>query len=273
LVESWDGRGWKIERAPSPSFGGALQSVSCPSAVSCIAVGQQPTGALAERWNGRGWTLLSAARRGLSPRALGDLSQVSCAAATFCIAVGDYKLINDDSGTSWPLAERWNGHRWKVTPASKLPGFLTGVSCSSARACTAVGESDAGHRAGSLVERWNGARWTIQPTPAPPTPPNAIRTPVTGLYAVSCRSPSACVAVGSIRTVTFDHTSPRPPQNVEIPFAEQWDGAGWAVQPTPSLTSPISSLHGLACTSTIFCLAVGYSGSASSNSTLVEGYG
>ena len=116
------------------------------------------------------------------------------------------------------------------------------------------------------IDLAEAASWSVEPSS---TPSGSVYTT---LESASCVSPTA-LAVGSLQTVTFDHTSRRPPQNVEIPFAEQWDGPWWAVQPTPSLTSPISSLPGLACTSTIFCLAVGYTGTASSNSTLVEGYG
>jgi hypothetical protein len=52
LIERWNGTAWRVE--PSPSIGRAstLDSVSCPSATSCTAVGSLILG-----WNGLTWTV------------------------------------------------------------------------------------------------------------------------------------------------------------------------------------------------------------------------
>jgi hypothetical protein len=64
---------------------------------------------------------------------------VSCPTDRMCVAVGESSFAT----TGTMLAERWNGHTWSVTRLARPPGatnrFLTGVSCTSARACTAVG--------------------------------------------------------------------------------------------------------------------------------------
>src|SRR5262249_59242047 len=89
------------------------------------------------------------------------------------------------------LAEAWNGTTGKLqtTPslAGTLWGGLTGVSCSAARACEAVGDSSAG----TLAEVWNGTAWKLQTTP---NPAGALFSELTG---VSCSAASACEAVGS----------------------------------------------------------------------------
>ena len=81
------------------------------------------------------------------------------------------------------------------------PSVLQGVSCTSATACTAVG--DYVNRDGTqvtLAERWNGTSWTIQSTPNPTGAQYAGWTAT--LQGVSCTSATACTAVG---------TTPPPP--------------------------------------------------------------
>ena len=62
---------------------------------------------------------------------------VSCPASQLCVAVGNA------SGNDPMLAAQWNGSQWSVMqvplPAGAASGGLTGVSCTSATACTAVG--------------------------------------------------------------------------------------------------------------------------------------
>ncbi|HEV2361100.1 MAG TPA: hypothetical protein VGS21_05315 [Acidimicrobiales bacterium] len=59
LAEVWNGSTWVVHQAikPSTSTGAFLDSVSCPSATACMAVGTYyaPDKSLAETWNGRYW--------------------------------------------------------------------------------------------------------------------------------------------------------------------------------------------------------------------------
>jgi hypothetical protein len=70
------------------------------------------------------------------------------------------------------LAEVWNGTSWAIQATPNPTGvkgtFLSGVSCKSAAACTAVGdyENSAGSYA-PLAEAWNGTSWAIETTPNP----------------------------------------------------------------------------------------------------------
>ena len=93
------------------------------------------------------------------------LAAISCPARLMCVAVG-----TTGNGPKM-LAEKWNGRSWSVMrlaqPTGATGAGLTGVSCTSARACTAVGYDSGPNLGGTLAERWNGSTWRIQPTPSP----------------------------------------------------------------------------------------------------------
>jgi hypothetical protein len=162
FAERWDGTDWMIEPTPSPSDAGnsELDTVSCPSATVCIAVGfKTPVGggmgrALAEAWDGTSWKML--------PTPVGTgLESVWCISATACTAVGTNGV--------YALAERWDGSSWTVEPAPSPGGsngtYLDGVSCTSMTACTAVGASNTGSwlsriPEAPLAERWDGSEWS-----------------------------------------------------------------------------------------------------------------
>ena len=131
--------------------------------------------------------------------------------------------------------------RWVIqsTPNPSRTSFLDGVSCSSRKACTAVGAYQTGSGAfKTLAERWNGRNWIRQPTPNP-----AGLSPE--MVAVSCPRATYCVAVGS----TGDGLKT---------LAEQWNGRRWAVQ--ASGTGGVGWLTGVSCISPSVCEAVGFSG-------------
>ena len=87
--------------------------------------------------------------------------------ASACTAVGTYI---DKAGDLVTLAERWDGTSWAVQTTPNPPGAtgisLSGVSCASARACTAVGayEDSAGDGL-SFAERWTGGAGRSRPPP------------------------------------------------------------------------------------------------------------
>ena len=96
-----------------------------------------------------------------------------CTAANACTAVGFFSRAGAGGDTA-ALVERWNGATWTIqstpNPSGAASIGLSGVSCSSANACTAVGSFSRASSGGdytALVERWNGATWTIQSTPHP----------------------------------------------------------------------------------------------------------
>jgi len=272
LAERWNGSRWAVQKTPNPggsvggsSYGTVLSGVSCPSASSCTAVGYYNTPAhvyphtLVEHWNGSRWAVQSTSHSPFDSW----LTAVSCSSASACTAVG---VVDNGSGQGdgLTLAERWNGNSWAVqaipTPGGLRASYLNGVSCPTARACTAVGYyyakgGSAGRR--PLAERWNGSKWIVQPMRAPQG--SGLGTVLSG---VSCPSASACTAVGYYDNSSF----------VDFTLAEHWNGSSWAHQSTPNPgRSSGSHLYGVSCPSATVCTAVGQYGSGI-GVTLAEHY-
>ena len=252
LAARWNGMRWRIQPTvlPTGAKSGSLAGVSCSSATACTAVGSTPgktadTGAnLAEVWNGTRWRVQAVPAPRGSTSSL--LSGVSCTSPSACTAVGNYSTA---SGPVLAMAARWNGSRWAIQsvprPAGASSDDLTGVSCSAARACTAVGYQDDGSAGTRLfAAAWNGTTWHIQTVPLPHASPGGM------LAAVSCTSPRACTATGA----NFTGTAPT--------LAVRWNGTHWRVQPTPNPPNVSTSreevtLNAVSCTSATACTATG----------------
>jgi hypothetical protein len=270
LAEHWNGSTWTVQATPklSGSLDADLSAVACPSATSCIAVGQNTNSsdlavALAEHWNGSTWATQTVPNP--SDAAAGsNLSGISCTSATSCTAVG-YQLVN--GGEQKPLAEHWNGSSWKIQatpiPSDSVESQLDAVSCSSATSCTAVGLFSGPAYLVLLAEHWNGRTWVVQNAPNP----NGANPPsdsVSALIGVSCSSATSCTAVGFA-----DPTSGTASQVL----AEHWNGSTWTIQATPNPAgTDQDSFNAVSCVSSTACTATGTAGIAvnSQNSTLAE---
>jgi hypothetical protein len=252
LSERWDGTRWSLLKTPNPVHLGRLLSVSCTSASACVAVGgaNNDRKTLAEVWDGTSWKIQPTPSTAHAD--VDVLAGVSCTSPSACTAVGEF-----GHGRQVSLAQRWDGTSWKVQPTPNPPPtgnivYLTGVSCTSGTACTAVGSFfSLSGPGGTLAEVWDGTSWSIQPTPALPDNP--------GLGDVSCKSANACIAVGSASDT----------------LAEVWDGTAWSVDPTPpsppSLAGIGGQFEGVSCTSATSCTAVGgWSNSGEGELTLAE---
>ncbi len=136
------------------------------------------------------------------------------------------------------------GSSWTVVP-SPSPGtnsnFLTGVSCTSAAFCMAVGYTGDSSSAQTLIEQWNGSPWSVVPSPNVGSDNNQLTS-------VSCTSKTFCMAVGYAGNPVYPQT-----------LIEQWDGSSWSVVSSPS-PGRQNYLEGVSCTSTTFCATVGMSG-------------
>ena len=198
---SWSGLPARRARDRPTRSSSGLQGVSCPSANACVAVGGDSGAAVAERWNGRTWSIQP------TPSARNEYVQLQAAACTSpagCTAVGHLS-------TNRTLAERWDGRKWSIQrtsqPHGAIKASLAGISCGAPRACTAVGSyTTALGRERPLAERWNGRKWSIQPTPIPAGATSSKLT------SVSCASPTACTAVG-----WYD-----APSGDELTLVERW---------------------------------------------------
>ena len=170
---------------------------------------------------------------------------MSCVTARNCLAVGiDYNAL---SGAGGPLAETWNGTRWR-TVGVKLPrgataGVLRGVSCVSAARCVAVGWFSGKGKEFALADTWNGKAWTPAQLPAP----GGADASLSG---VSCKSAASCVAVGSYARV-----------GPAAPLAEIWNGKRWTPARPPASGGglAITGLDAVSCASPARCAATGVS--------------
>jgi len=256
LAETWNGKTWTPGRParPTGSTGGQLDNVSCRTAKSCVAVGSYytPSGsaALAETWNGASWTLA----RPPEPKGsvTGELLKVSCPSARYCLAVG----IADSNTAESALSDRWNGQSWTRLPvqppaSAKHDADLTGVSCTSAENCVAVG-ADAARAGGgvtSFSEFWNGRAWSAGTI----SWPKGVSHPF--LVAVSCGSAKSCVAVGSVDANFNDggHTGQAA--------ATAWNGKSWTAGKVAAPGKGKASLFNeVSCPAVADCVAVGQLG-------------
>ena len=221
----------------------------------------------------------------------GAFSGVSCPAANACTAVG---TTEPEGGPTLPLTEGWNGSTWSLeaNPAGGATGaLLYGVSCPVPDDCLAVGDAGPSH-ADTYAEAWNGSGWSILPIPSK----HSGAFVADSLPGISCRSPSACVAVGDMtnsagtvgkllaeRWNGTHWTLMHPPGSVRGSFArtraprrrrasrsgalaippvwgqtliERWNGHSWKREPGPASVKK-GYLSSISCTSASACTAVG----------------
>jgi hypothetical protein len=173
MAERWNGKAWRIQAIPQPAKRTWFFGVSCSAARACTAVGYQNNGTgdaqpFAEAWNGTQWHALTVPLPHGAPG--GAFSAVSCTSPGACTATG-----TSFSATAPTLAERWNGKRWRIQPTPNPANYSTsfgevaldGVSCASAKACTASGEYSPGGTAAYFLEAWNGKSWRLVTAPVP----------------------------------------------------------------------------------------------------------
>ena len=273
---------WTWVASPVPTSGlspplvdhGAVQllGVSCPSAISCVAVGSYENSKNSDNFefsteglietgtlSAGGWTWVPATAPISEVSPPSDafrqvaLESVSCPTPAACVAVGEYydSAGNADglietgtlSAGAWTWVDVTAPDSGLTPPVSPALVELRDLSCASVTLCVAVGSYDRTTGDNGLVETGtqSGDVWTW-------TPANA---PSTGL-SLSCGSATACTALGT-------------PGPGEIASGALSAGAQtWAVasastgslDPTAA-TSPDVSLLGVACRPVTACVAVG----------------
>jgi hypothetical protein len=135
------------------------------------------------------------------------------------------------------------GSTWSIVPSPNKGSTdqLAGLSCISSAFCVAVGYyTNSSNLPFTLIESWNGTRWTIMPSPNKGDDGGVLR-------AVSCALPTSCEAVGDYGTASGKVGT----------LGESWNGTSWSVSPTPSPSKRLSSLIGVTCTASSYCVAVG----------------
>jgi hypothetical protein len=247
LAEQWNGSTWTVMTSPSTTgwANPSLESVSCASTTSCVAVGhgRAITGeSLVERWDGVAWSITPIAK-GVGWTET-SFYGVSCPSTTSCWAVGFYQEVAFAALRT--LIEHWDGTSWSIVPSPSptgaLPAGLARVSCASLTNCIAVGSYSPPIGGGfkTLIERWNGSAWSTV------TSPNAQSTRSI-LSDVSCASATNCVAVGHYFNGSTGKT-----------LSERWTGTKWSVVATPNPAGSTDSwLKGVSCPTPTTCFAVG----------------
>ena len=142
LIVRWSGSGanppWSLQ-TPAQGGAGMLRAVSCSTATSCVAVGNDFTEPSAlpiiEAWNGSSWASKTPAQPQYQQLGPAWLDDISCLSANYCRAVG----VSHNGFRAVPLAEVWNGSAWQV---DALPQQVDdsvaeplGVSCLPLRGC------------------------------------------------------------------------------------------------------------------------------------------
>ena len=242
--------GWSMQAPPEPA--GADDShpydFSCDrdpqSTNHCTAAGVSVDGGvetpLLARWEGGRWALQAAVipRDAVESRFQG----ITCPSETVCVAAGSYTTATNEVS----LAERWNGTSWSVQrtvdPAGATTTKLHDVSCWISSTCTAVGYAVVGSVRSAIAQRWDGSTWTLQSIPLPA---GALASQ---FNAVTCRSNTFCVAVGSYVDRSGRVTG----------LGAFWDGTSWSA---PAIPSPAGIggeyLTGVSCLDSDTCIAVG----------------
>ena len=188
LVATLQDSTWSFTPLPLPAglpagFYEQLNSVSCVSTSSCVAVGS----GYAEILSGGTWQPVTTLGSGPFP----SLSSVSCTSAKFCVAVG-----SDDPNTGHPVIATLSGSTWStLTPSTPVNA---GVSCPTPLYCLAVGNG-VPSGGGLQAEVYDGSSWSTTTLPIPSgvtTDQNELGGgPM--LNSVSCWAASECLIGGS----------------------------------------------------------------------------
>jgi len=135
LIEHWNGQLWSVVPSPSPgSVDNRLEGVAAIGRNDAWVVGHQTNDGtsarrpLAERWNGKRWTVVAA------PPMAAQFTDVATSAHHAAWGVGYFE--EDPRGEG--LIEHWTGSEWIVSPP--IRGVISGVSSDvSGRLLWAVG--------------------------------------------------------------------------------------------------------------------------------------
>jgi hypothetical protein len=221
FAESLDGETWSaLPLASSPGTSGALTSVSCSSASTCVAVGSQAphddpsaTMPLIETFERTSW-MRAAVPTAVAGR--GVLYDVACVPNGPCVAVGSTEaqrnagaLVLSSSGMTWRLDAAAMATRGDLS--------LTTVACADATSCFVAGTSLAslGASPEEIVARVGATTWMKLGV----VPSSAI------IDAIACGTTWGCLLVGSRTSDSLGNTTA---------VVASLAGGIWTIEPTPT---------------------------------------
>ena len=169
-------------------------------------------------------------------------SQALLAAITCGIALAGAAVVISSNSTASAASSPWSLQGIPSVSGNTPNAQFEDVSCPTISFCMAVGRylgTDGVQR--TLAEKWTGGSWhTVSSA-------NPAGAQVSELGSVSCLSATACEAVGgsgglSARSQTL--------------LAERWNGTAWTIVPIQKPGS--TTLDGLSCATSSFCVTVGF---------------
>lgn len=232
-----------------------LNSVTCPTATACTAVGSYTGSAgyqgLLVAKSGSTWTAKQApVPKGAPADPFTDITDVSCFSASVCAAIGSY---TDSSGNTQGVLLTGSGSFWKAVKAPLPAGAsassvsLVSVRCASATSCVAVGSymdsSSPGNPVPLLVSGF-GTAWTAPQVSLP-----AGASTGASLASVACTGSSGCTAVGYYNNPTSGFSG-----LIVTGSASSWT-ATQAPVPSGGSAEWLAAVH---CTSVSPCVAAGF---------------
>ena len=126
------------------------------------------------------------------PAPVQTLRAVACVTAQRCWAVGSTLATPTTPAGPALVATTDGGATWAVLTLPPTVGYLSGVACTSARSCTAVGQVGVtGVGPGAVLTTTNGTSWALQVVPAG----------TTDVTAVDCPTGGRCTALGVVSGV------------------------------------------------------------------------
>ena len=220
LIETLSLGTWTATVAPEPANGGTtlgyLESVSCPSTGSCVAVGAYADTSgysfgLIETLSGGTWTATQApepANAGTEATysQTANLRSVSCPSTGSCVAVGLYYdsstriagLVDTLSSGTWAATEIVQPANGGTDAALDLYDPVAVVTCPAAGSCVAGGtyEDNSGLHFHGLLDTLSSGTWTAVAAPLPANGAATSSSSAISVTSVVCQAVGSCVAVG-----------------------------------------------------------------------------
>lgn len=246
---------WTIDATVNPPSANAnLKGVSCYTATTCVATGENLTKGYGwiEWWNGEEWYLAPSIygydyKEGLKSGSI--LNSIACRGITMasCFAVGEYGVREKPAGHSFldlKAFETWINSAFDPPSAeSDELSWMEDVTCPATGTCVAVGTHKSESK--SVWEPQLGVRknneWSLD------YPSVESHTKLKG---VACSTTTSCLAVGA----QWDGKA----EGGVTPYSLQWNGSAWSkvTVPIPG-ESTFVELNDVSC---YFggCMAVGW---------------
>ncbi|MCL4445488.1 MAG: fibronectin type III domain-containing protein [Actinobacteria bacterium] len=252
-VSNDSGSTWSEQVLTAPSPGALLDSVSCPSPTSCIALGGSSIGGAGGIAVGF-WTNNAGASWSSSsiPSGVSSLDSISCISSSTCLGTGGGSSA---SGPEIPALLKTTdaGQSFVEIPTPiTQPGILTAIACPDQTTCIGIGT--VGQTTGNtgvpvaLVTTDGGTTWVLHGIAT-----NTATGSVQEMTFISCPSVSQCITGGDAFTRSSNATTLSAVAYLTGTTGSTWMKANLASEPS----GQVDILYGGSCSSATTCLISG----------------